>query len=122
MCLIHFLLCFLSNLKFRSTKDPKEYGGADDEVEKIVKKYKKSNERHKELVGGTVSSRSSFMPVTTESEYRFMTEIIYSYFDHDIKRKRREWGSENSQVIPEEESVSEDSISKKGNDKVHKDK
>ena len=104
IALIHFAFCFISKLKYQGRRDPRYYGGEDAEVEKIVKKYKKSIDRHRELIANTISSRGSFLPSTDDSEYRFMREVIYSYLDQDIKRKRRDWGSESSKIMEEESS------------------
>lgn len=41
MFIIHMALAFYTKLRFYMTKDPRENGGEDTEVETIISKYKK---------------------------------------------------------------------------------
>ena len=97
---VHLVLCTYSVMRYKFTKDPREQGGEDDEVEKIVYKYKMHIKMKikatNESLNSSILDRTSYDLGLQVDEFRFMREVIYNYLDTQIKRRRRGFDFDNS--------------------------
>ena len=69
--------------------------GIDDEVERIIKRYKKYVERKARYAYEAFEdkddsfTRASQQIKMQDSEFKFIKEVIYNYLDLDVNKKRR---------------------------------
>ena len=69
--------------------------GIDDEVERIIKRYKKYVERKARYAYEAFEdkddsfTRASQQIKMQDSEFKFIKEVIYNYLDLDVNKKRK---------------------------------
>lgn len=118
-CIIHFLYCAYTNIRFKMTRDPREVGGEDTEVEKIIKRYKSHIKRKVKATEDSISGsftqiRASYILDMKDTEFRFMREAIYNYLDTEVERPRLKWALSSGTNAKTIEEIKEESSEQSG--------